>query len=259
MLLERGAYKGMDFCVMSHPTSGPPNTANIATTTAAQYIDVEFIGRSAHAGEAPWEGTNALDAAFMAYSGISVLRQQMRPDHRVHGVIYGNEDWAPNVIPDNAKMHWMVRAPTSDDLVAFAERVKRCFDGCSRYVLRAETHITAPYSNLIQNPLLLQEFAMYLSEHYRMLSLGIPSGASTDFGNISHALPSLHPMYAIPTPPNGGNHTFGFTKAAASEEAHSATMIITKALAYTSFRVLRSDALFRLVRRAFDEAPGKSQ
>ncbi|KAJ7285069.1 hypothetical protein C8J57DRAFT_708854 [Mycena rebaudengoi] len=260
MLLERGAYKGMDFCVMSHPTSGPPNTANIASTTAAQQINVEFIGRSAHAGEAPWEGTNALDAAFMAYSGISVLRQQMRPDHRVHGTIYGNQDWAPNVIPDNAKMHWIVRAPTSDDLRAFAERVKRCFEAAARATsCELQLTATAPYANLIQNPLLLQEVAMYLSEHYHMLSLGKVSSASTDFGNVSHVLPSLHPAYAIPTPPNGGNHTIGFTEAAASKEAHSAAMIITKALAYTSFRVLRSDALFRLVRRAFDEAPGKLQ
>lgn len=51
--------------------------------------------RSAHAGYAPWEGVNALDAAFVAYAGISALRQQIRPEQRVHGVISGR-DWAPN-------------------------------------------------------------------------------------------------------------------------------------------------------------------
>lgn len=79
---------------------------------------------SAHAGAAPWAGTNALDAAFIAYSAISVLRQQMEPDHRVHGLIEGGEDWAPNVIPDYAKMRWICRAPTLAQVEALHKRVE---------------------------------------------------------------------------------------------------------------------------------------
>ena len=50
---------------------------------------------SAHAAVAPWEAQNALDAAFVAYAGVSALRQQIKPDHRVNGIVVGR-DWAPN-------------------------------------------------------------------------------------------------------------------------------------------------------------------
>ena len=103
-----------------------------------------YVYISAHAGYAPWDGINALDAAFVAYAGISALRQQIRPEQRVHGVISGR-DWAPNgkfyththtpirydtyaVIPDYAKVSWSVRAETRDALEQLRERVVRCLE-----------------------------------------------------------------------------------------------------------------------------------
>lgn len=97
---------------------------------------------SAHAGNAPWEGANALDAAFLAYSNISVLRQQIKPDHRVTGIIQGCKGGANGksrhiradrralislVIPDYARMHWVLRAPDRDQLQRLRERVEACF------------------------------------------------------------------------------------------------------------------------------------
>ena len=98
---------------------------------------------SAHAGEAPWEGKNALDAAFLAYASISALRQQIKPDERVHGIMEG-KNWVPNgmsgsspklhfhllstVIPDNAKLRFITRAPRRDDVVELRERVRACFE-----------------------------------------------------------------------------------------------------------------------------------
>lgn len=64
-------------------------------------LTTQHLPYSAHAGAAPWEGTNALDAAFLAYSGVSVLRQQVRPDHRVHGVVYG-KNWVANGQPPSS-------------------------------------------------------------------------------------------------------------------------------------------------------------
>ncbi|KAJ7504386.1 hypothetical protein B0H11DRAFT_514896 [Mycena galericulata] len=252
ILLEKGGYQDMDLCVMCHPAPGEINSANVGTSIAAQEIEVEFAGRSAHAGAAPWEGTNALDAAFLAYSGISVLRQQMRPDHRVHGIIEGSQDWAPNVIPDYAKMHWLVRAPTSSDLSAFVERVKRCFQAAALATsCEIKIHLAAPYLDLNQNQVLGQEFSDVVMKRYGMTTNATASSASTDFGNVSYALPALHPGYAIPTEPNGGNHTIGFTKAAASQQAHDATMIVAKGLAHTAFRALRDDDFFNRVQESF--------
>ncbi|KAJ8079541.1 hypothetical protein PM082_011128 [Marasmius tenuissimus] len=191
ILLDRGAYDEMDLCLMCHPGPGPTHSFDVGSTNAMQNIDVEFFGRSAHAGAAPWEGTNALDAAFLAYSSISVLRQQMKPDHRVHGVIQG-KDWSPNVIPDYAKMKWIVRAPTYAELRVLAEKVLNCF------------RLTTPFTML-------------------------------DF------------IIAIPTEPNGGNHTPAFARSAATLEAHEAAMVTTRALALTGFRAMRDESFFQEV------------
>jgi len=84
-----------------------------------------------------------------------------------------------------------------------------------------------------------------------MITNGVAGSASTDFGNVSYVLPSLHPGYAIPTESNGGNHTVGFTKAAATQEAHEATLLVTKGLAHTGFRALRDDDFFKQVKGSF--------
>ncbi|KAF7356566.1 Aminoacylase 1-like protein 2 [Mycena venus] len=217
ILLEKGGYADMDLCVMCHPSPGPKNSANIGTSIAVQDIKVD-----AHAGAAPWEGTNALDAAFLAYSSISVLRQQMRPDHRVHGIIESNGDWLPN------------------------GKAAALATSCE-----IKLHFEHPYLDLNQNQVLGQEFSDVVMKRYGMTTAAVAGSASTDFGNVSYALPSLHPGYAIPTEPNGGNHTVGFTKAAATQEAHEATLLVTKGLAHVGFRALRDDDFFKQVKGSF--------
>lgn len=252
ILLERGAYDDMDACIMCHPGAGRLNSTSIGSTTAMQAIEVEYFGQSAHAGAAPWEGTNAQDAAFLAYSGVSVLRQQMKPTHRVHGILQGN-NWVANVIPDYAKMRWIVRAPTSKELIAFVERVKKCLEAAAlatscKVILHEET----PYYDLHQNEVLAHDFVNTIGSQYGLLASTDDTAASTDFGNVTYALPAFHPMFTIPTQPRGGNHTPAFAKAAASKQAHEATMLVTKALALTGFRVVADIGFFGQVKGAFD-------
>ncbi|KAK0501404.1 hypothetical protein EDD18DRAFT_1142676 [Armillaria luteobubalina] len=253
ILLERGAYKDMDLCIMCHPGPGPSNSANFGTTTAMQEAEVEYFGQSAHAGAAPWEGTNALDAAFLAYSSISVLRQQIKPDHRVHGIL-GGKNWSANVIPDYAHMTWIVRAPTHEEVDEFAERVKSCFEAAAlATACKVKINFTTPYYELLQNSVLGKEFADKVGGNYGMVSSdGDGSSASTDFGNVSFALPALHPVYAIPTEPKGGNHTAAFAKAAATMAAHEATMTVTKGLALTGLRALQDKAFLKAVKAEFE-------
>ncbi|KAJ2918695.1 hypothetical protein MD484_g1782, partial [Candolleomyces efflorescens] len=235
ILLERGAYKEMDVCIMCHPSPGAPSSASIGTTIAMQAIDIEYFGHSAHAGAAPWEGTNALDAAFLAYSSISLLRQQIKPDQRIHGIIQG-KDWSPNVIPDYSKMRWLVRARNAAELNSAAALATSC-----RYEVSADK----PYYDLQQNHVLGRAFADIVGTRYGIQTSEAGWTASTDFGNVSYALPALHPAFAIPTVPNGGNHTPAFAKAAATQEAHDAMLLITQGLAVTAYRVL-ADAQFLL-------------
>ncbi|KDR80667.1 hypothetical protein GALMADRAFT_241031 [Galerina marginata CBS 339.88] len=253
ILLERGGYDEMDACVMCHPSAGLPHSTSLGSSTAMQYFLVEYFGHSAHAGGAPWEGTNALDAAFIAYSGISMLRQQMKPDHRVHGVVEGR-NWLPNVIPDYARMRWIARAPTSEDLIPFAKRVQNCLEAAALATgCRIKLTVETSYFNLHQNSVLAQDFADIVGSRYGLAATSASTSASTDFGNVSYALPALHPAFAIPTEANGGNHTLAFAKAARSEAAHSATIAVAKGLALTGYRVLTDAEFFSKVQATFEQ------
>ncbi|KZP22218.1 hypothetical protein FIBSPDRAFT_704897, partial [Athelia psychrophila] len=103
ILLNAGAYEGMDAVLMCHPAPGPIASVSLSSSLANQAVWVDYKGHTAHAALSPWEGQNALDAAFMAYTSVSVLRQQLKPTVRVHGVFSG-QDWTANIIPDNARM-----------------------------------------------------------------------------------------------------------------------------------------------------------
>ncbi|KAI0367090.1 amidohydrolase [Pilatotrama ljubarskyi] len=259
-LLERGAYTDMDACIMSHPTSGPDNFSAIWPGVACQPMEVEFFGHGAHAASAPWEAQNALDAAFIAYASISALRQQIKPDHRVHGIILGR-DWAPNVIPDYAKLRYIVRAPTWAELEVLRARVRACFDAAAlATACKIEVKLGAGYFELRNNDVLGREYASVIGNRYGTTTVSSGDGAkfSTDFGNVTHALPALHPAYSIPTEANGSNHTPQFTKSAATEEAHAATLRVATGLAATGVRVLADADFAHKVKRFFEETQGNA-
>ncbi|KAI1793695.1 amidohydrolase [Ganoderma leucocontextum] len=253
ILLERGAYEGMDACIMSHPSSGPDNFTALWPGVARQPVDVEFFGHGAHAAAAPWEAQNALDAAFVAYAGISALRQQMRPDHRVHGIILGR-DWTANVIPDYAKMRYYVRALTWAELESLRERVVACFQAAGlATACKVEVKLGAGYSEVHNNDVLGKEYARIVGNRYAMRTdTGEGTSYSTDFGNITFALPAIHPVYSIPTEPNGSNHTPQFAKSASTPEAHEATLKVALGLACTGLRVLYDTDFARQVKLDFE-------
>lgn len=254
VLMERGAYKEMDACVMCHPGPGELNSAGVGPSLACQPVDVEFFGHGAHAAWAPWEAQNALDAAFLAYSSVSVLRQQIKPTHRVHGIVSGR-DWAPNIIPDYAKMQWIVRAPTWDEVEVLRERVLACFRAAATAAgCKVEISSGVGYYDLRQNAVLGAEFA-HVMKSCCGVNVRADGGmsASTDFGNVTYELPALHPSYTIPTKPNGANHTPQFTESAGTAEAHSATLAVTKGLAGAAFRVLDDADFAAKVKKSWED------
>ncbi|KAF8802853.1 hypothetical protein BYT27DRAFT_7196189 [Phlegmacium glaucopus] len=254
-LLEKGAYEGMDVCLMCHPAPGPIGSVSLSSSLALQRLIVEYKGHTAHAALSPWEGKNALDAAVLGYNNISALRQQLKPTHRVHGIFEG-KDWAPNIIPDYAKFICYVRAPTRSEMQETLKRVTPCFEAAG---LATGCQVSIEYSwgstsDIRQNKALGGEVANIVLNKYGAIDYewGIKS-ASTDFGNVTYALPSLHPGFAIPTVLDGGNHTRRFAAAAATIEAHYACLDVSKALAATGVRVLTDDKFFAEVVRTFKE------
>ncbi|KAI9460666.1 hypothetical protein HD554DRAFT_1568862 [Boletus coccyginus] len=252
-LWEKGAYERLDVCLMCHPGPGRPYGARLRSSLAIISHKVDYTGHTAHAGLSPWEGQNALDAAVLAYTNVGLLRQQIKPTHRVHGV-FGGQDWAPNIIPDQATMHWRIRAPTTKEVYETAVRVKACFEaaatatGCKMNISGGGV-----LNEIVQNPVLGEEFADVFRKRYGEIDYewGIV-GASTDFGNVSYRMPGLHPGFSIPTVPGGGSHTREFARAASTDAAHEACYNTSKALAHVGMRVLTDATFLARIKAAFE-------
>ena len=243
-LIDEGAFEDVGAAMMIHPGTG-----NIIYpfVLAIDTCFVEFRGKNAHAAGAPWEGHNALDALVLAYQAIALLRQQSHPTVRIHGKIHhGGEK--PNIIPDYAQAEFYVRAPQEDRLDEMIGRVEDCFAGAAQATgceWSVEWQAGERYSNLASNGPLAEAYGR------RWLDLGVEAAdldgsiqgsfGSTDMGNVSHVVPSIHPMYLIPH--ESGNHTPQFTAAAASDEGHQLTLTATKAMAHAALDWLTDPGL----------------
>jgi len=255
-LIDEGAFEEVGAAMMIHPGTGDllyPMVLAIDTCM------VEFRGKNAHAAGAPWEGRNALDALVLAYQAIALMRQQSHPTVRIHGKIHHGGD-KPNIIPDYAQAEFYVRAPQEGRLNEMVKRVEECFAGAAQ-ATGCEWSITwsgQRYSNMANNGPLADRFGR------RWLDLGVHaidldggkggSFGSTDMGNVSHVVPSIHPMYNIPH--KSGNHTPEFTEAAASEAGHQLTMTATKAMAHAALDWLTDPDLRDRAQADFDASHG---
>ena len=137
-LIEAGAYKDVDACLMVHPVTQGNNDASVPgihiagpeSMLANNKITVTYTGSTAHAAGSPWEGVNALDAVVSAYVNISLLRQQILPSQRVHGVVVNGGE-RPNVIPGSASLHYYIRSPETKSLNVLTDKVIKCFEGAA--------------------------------------------------------------------------------------------------------------------------------
>ena len=252
LLIDNGAFKDIDIAMMVHPS-----TSNIARLgmNARKQLEVTYTGKAAHAAAFPWEGVNALDAAVMAYTSISALRQQMKPTWRVHGIIT-NGGAKPNIIPEKSSMLYYIRAPTLVELEVLVEKVTKCFEaaatatGCQAEIKEPAGRPT--YLNLKSNVTMSE---LYFRNAIELGVTGIEregdSLASTDMGNVSYVVPSIHPGYAIGS--GEVNHTQEFTAVANTPEAHRATLTAAKAMAHTCIDVLTTDGLLEKIRKELEQ------
>ncbi|KAH6925750.1 hypothetical protein HPB50_009710 [Hyalomma asiaticum] len=225
-------------------------------------------GKAAHAGASPWEGLNALDAAVASYVNVGLLRQQMKTTARVTvrkarylgksvaGVITEGGG-SPNVIPEEAEMSYNVRAPSTAELAELTRRVEACFHAAAE-ATGCTAHIDTPalYMHMIHNSAMARTYrkhshalgVTFLDDVGNNLAL---SGASTDCGNVSHRVPTIHPVFAIGSAQGPANHTRGFADVANAAESQPPTLRAAKALALTVLDLLMDAELMREVQREF--------
>jgi amidohydrolase len=249
LLIDNGAFDDVDVAMMVHPASG---TALMPKFLAVAFLKIEFSGKAAHAAASPWEGLNALDAAVMAYNSISVLRQQMKPDWRVHGVI-SNGGAKPNVIPEKSVLEYMIRAPDRIELKLLVGRVRSCFEAAAMATgCQVDIRNSAPsYDNLVSNEVLASLFAENLKYFNVPFAKTTKLSGSTDMGNVSHVVPAIHPKYAIGSGKES-IHTRSFTNLTNTPASHESTLTVAKCMAHTCLDVLTSAKVLQEVRDAFE-------
>lgn len=257
LMARAGAFEGVDAAMMIHPAG-----VNLGTMPSICIAEVQAVyhGKASHASAMPHKGINALDGLLLAYQAISNLRQHIKSTERIHGII-AEGGQAPNIVPDRTEGHFYVRAADEKALAKLKPRVQACFEagatgsGCSVEV----TWANVDYLDLNTNWPLAERFQSHaesLGREFLPMSQGSKFGAgSTDMGNVSYRLPSIHPMLAV-APPHVVIHNPEFAQWARSEKGDAAALDGAKAMAMTAAEFLLSPELQKQTVEAFEISTG---
>ena len=252
-LIKGGVFKNVDAAMMIH---GFDRWIMHQDLLGIVRTGFEFTGKAAHASADPWEGVNALDAVIQTFNNVSMLRQQIRPESRIHGIITSGGA-AANIIPEFAAATFYVRAADVDDMWALQKRVIACAEGAAKATGCTVKVIEQPdnvYEPMKRNATLLELFRA------NARTLGVVEApesrermGSSDVGNVSQVIPAIQPMVQIAaegTP----IHSRDFEQAAVKPMARDGMLAAAKIMAMTTCDLLANPALVKEARREFDAA-----
>ena len=249
-LVDSGVFRGVDAAMLVHPSN---RTEIVKRALGMRDVQVEFFGKASHAAATPHLGQNALDAVILAFTNINALRQQIRPDARVHGIItHGGQ--APNIIPDHAAALFYVRALDMAYLEELYQKVLGCFEaaamatGTRHQVKRAGSDYHPHKINYALAELFrknLEALGAQVNQGPEDQDLG-----STDVGNVSQAVPTVQPMIAI-CGPSVACHMPEFAVASASRAGEEGMLLAATAMALTGLDLLRDRDALRRVKQEF--------
>ncbi len=250
IMADAGVFDGIDAAMMIHPSNN--NLVGRLSLTAYP-VSIEFFGKAAHAAAKPDEGINALEAMILTFNGINALRQHLRDDARIHGIITHGGD-AANVVPDYSAARFIVRAADTPYASQVLEKVHACAQGAA---LASGARLTfrqdgPRYDARIPNPKMVALFrdnllALGLEA---VLATGNERMGSSDIGNVSQIVPAIHPYIAI-GPEELIGHSKEFCQAAASPAGHAGLLNGAKALAMTAVDLLAAPVNLDEVRLTF--------
>ena len=248
-LIKAGLFKDVDAAMMIH---GFDRTLLHQDLLGIARATFEFTGKASHASADPWEGVNALDACVQTYNAVAMLRQQVRPDCRIHGIITSGGA-AANIIPEHASTTFYMRAPRIDQMWELYRRVVACAEGAAQAAgcgLKVTQHDSV-YEPMKSSRVLLDLFAA------NMATVGLVEGApipdrkgSSDVGNVSQILPTIQPMIGI-APEGMAIHTREFADAAVKPLARQGMVAAAKSMALTTFDLLADPARVKAAKEEF--------
>ncbi len=243
-MLERGAFEGVHAAMMVHPAPVEDLTPRV---TAVSHFCVRATGHEAHAALAPHLGVNAADAMTIAQVAIGLLRQHLRPTDQVHGVVLEGGN-AANVVPAHAEGLWMARARTIEELAELRPRVVRCFEaGALATGATVDIEDVSPdYSQLEHDHDIVEAYRANAAALDRPAAPDGSATFSTDMGNVSLAMPTIHPCIAIESA-GAVNHQPEFAAACVNASADRAVREGALAMAWTVIDLANGPLRERLV------------
>ena len=255
-MARQGAFDNVGAAMMVHPADADLIAMD---TIALQELLVQFHGKAAHAAAAPWDGRNALDAAVLGYMNVAAMRQHIRPTERVHGVITKGGDKA-NIVPAETAMEWIVRSTTIESLQPLKQRVLTCLETAATAcacTIDSEWH-GHTYADMIDNGPMVAAYVENAARVGRTVvdpaSIGRRVVGSTDMGNISYLVPSIHPMIKVAAD-GVAIHTVEFAEWAKSPDGDKAVLDGAKSMAITIVDLWTSADLRDAAVAAFDGRP----
>src|SRR3989337_1967574 len=255
-MIKAGVFEGFDAAMMAHPSSKRMVTRIFLGLIR---LNLNFKGKPSHASAYPEEGVNALDAVIQTFNAISALRQQLRSDVRIHGIIT-DAGVDPNIIPEKASASFYVRAKDLNELYSVKEKVLNCARGAA---LATGCELTIEEGADMNAPLKLNKA---LADIYRrqMEFLGLKeddfpmdkNAGSSDIGNVSQVLPTIHPHILLR---RGINiHTREFADATITEDGKNAIMEGAQTLALKALELIMDKEAMKMVKRDFEISKGQS-
>jgi amidohydrolase len=250
ILLHNGAFDGVDAALMAHPFDGESCTI---PGLATSHLALTFHGKQAHALNAPWDGSSALAAVIQTFLAVGASRLHLRDGERIHGIITnGGKD--VGVIPERTECHFLARANSVRQVEEIAARVVRCAEAAAHATATTMSYVAiGGYKHMINN--------RTIAHHYAHLSaeLGVPApeapeyapSGSTDMGDVSHAMPAIHPAFQVAKRGEGTCHEDAFVKHTDCELAYAAMIRVAKALAMTAHDLLTNPALLKAAKTEF--------
>ncbi|HVE84129.1 MAG TPA: amidohydrolase [Myxococcales bacterium] len=252
-LMAAGAFEGVDAAMMFHPFD---RDLLAHPALASEWLTFSFTGKPSHAAAAPWDGNSALSGVIQTFNLIDSQRVHFRDGSRVHGIITNGGE-AMNIIPERAACQFGVRATTAAYLSVLSEQIVSCARAAAM-ATRTELRVSREpgYSDMRNNMTLARAFGRHLAAQGRPAAERDDTAGqgSTDMGDVSHAVPAIHPYLGICDRDTSMCHQHGFAGHAASDRGMQAMLAAARAMALTAEELLRDRALRQAVRAEFDAA-----
>lgn len=246
IMVEDGIFDQYNFAILVHPNNFSAPKVNLLALDSAIY---DFYGKTAHAAAAPWEGNNALNASRLLFDGIDMLRQHVKPDVRIHGVI-NNGGIAANIVPDYTRVSMYTRSADRHYLNEITKKVDKIAE-CAAIMTDCtfkKNIPDKPFDNLKSNPVVED----VISDTFTELGIPFEHGdalfGSSDIGNVSFKCPAFHPVLKVCDAPL---HTADFAKKMKSDEVHNAIRAGALLIAYTVVKVFSDSALYEEMQSHF--------